>query len=107
MARTYGRNSEFPEKPLSGQAKLVFDTMASGEFLDPHAWAKLVEPGLKTRQTAYRVTLYYILIFKKRGLVDVMEQEKMPEPTGEERVVTPDGELVNDSALAEMMEIPE
>lgn len=80
MERMYGLTGKTPAKPLAGQAKEVFDAMggATGEapeFKTAKSWTDLVvaRGNLVTRQDAYRVVLYYILIFKKRELVKVQD----------------------------------
>ena len=82
MARTYALTNKAPEKPLSGQALAIYDGMKkasedAGEYvaLDGKAWTEKLKDSFKTRQDAYRVVLYYLLIFKKRGLVEVREVE--------------------------------
>jgi hypothetical protein len=97
MARTYGLTGKQAEKPLSGQAKAIFDGMTETskdgkpEFLDGKAWTELLKDRFKTRQDAYRVVLYYLLIFKKRGLVAVQETA----PTAEEASHELAGETVD------------
>lgn len=101
MKRTYGLTGQAPEKPLSGQAKVIFDGMTAmskdgvHEFLDAKAWTELLKGTFKTRQDEYRVVLYYLLTFKKRGLVASREVEApAPAPAVQE---TP-AEVVEQSA---------
>lgn len=79
--KLYGLTGIAPKKPLSGQALLVFNTMNTRDpetdelvFDTPKSWTSKVK-GLVTRQDEYRVVLYYILIFKNRGLVAARDQE--------------------------------
>jgi len=68
-----------PAKPLRGQALIVWNELASD--LTPRLATdidKKCGPLFKTVQDTYRVTLYYILVFKKAGLVLGREQEATP-----------------------------
>lgn len=73
--RLYGWNGELPAKSVSGQKQIVLQGMKN----DPKAmrtgkqWATIIGPELKTRQDAYRVVLYYILILKNEGCVGTRE----------------------------------
>jgi len=85
--RLYGLSGKTPEKALAGQAALIFAAMGgtigtAPEFKTAKDWTVVVEnigaqdkaKELITRQDPYRVVMYYILVFKKRGLVIVREQ---------------------------------
>lgn len=74
MARVYGLTEKAPEKPLSGQAKAIYDGMkALGGFHSGKEWTEVLKSEFKTRQDPYRVVLYYLLILKDRGLVAAQE----------------------------------
>lgn len=73
--RLYGWNGELPVKEMGGQAAIVFrglradpESMRTG-----HEWAERIGADLATRQDPYRVVLYYILIFKGKGLIRTNE----------------------------------
>ena len=74
-SRLYGWNGEFPEKPLSGQALIVFNGMRANAsaMKTGHEWTELIGNQLATRQDPYRVVLYYILILKGRGVIKTNE----------------------------------
>jgi hypothetical protein len=71
---------------LKGQAKVVMDGLMAeeGPVLAKDLAEKLTFPGSK--QDPYRVTLYYIIVFKGKGLVRAVEPEVEVEvePTTEE-----------------------
>jgi hypothetical protein len=73
-AKLYSRvPSVSPLKPLSGQAKVVWESLTDTPTLAKDVDA-VAGPRLRTRQDTYRVTLYYILVLKSRGLVQATEQ---------------------------------
>ena len=86
QARMYQLNTQAVEaKPkyvggLKGQAKVVFDAMKAetGPVLAKDLATKCAFPGSK--QDPYRVTLYYVLIFKGKGLVLTSEAPSSFEP---------------------------
>ena len=79
-------NSEFGKKYVSnlkGQAKIVFEEMKNDAT--PRlatAINEKTEKLLKTRQDTLRVTLYYIIVFKGKGIVSSFDSMPNPE-TGE------------------------
>lgn len=68
-AKLYARvsNAKF-EKPLGPQAKIVWDALTTTPQLATDV-NNVSGPKFATRQDTLRVTLYYILTFKKQGLV--------------------------------------
>lgn len=66
---------------LKGQAKIVFDDMAENATprlavdIEKSCGSKIV-----TRQDVFRVVLYYILVFKGKGLVRAYEPDVENEP---------------------------
>lgn len=76
-SRKYGWNGENPAKEPSGQALIVLNGMKSRaeEMHTGKEWAEIIGGDLKTRQDPYRVVLYYILIFKGRGVIRTQEEE--------------------------------
>jgi hypothetical protein len=78
-ARLYVWNGREPKKELRGQAAIVLDVLKAqnGEpRLISDLTAAVNETGrLKTRQDPERVTGYYVVVFKTRGMVDAVEQE--------------------------------
>jgi hypothetical protein len=84
MERNYVLTGKTPAKALSGQAAAIFAVMTAATVDGKPAaktakqWTELSKGKFATRQDEYRVVLYYLLIFKKRGLVasqDVVNQE--------------------------------
>lgn len=76
LARKYALTGKAPKATPKGQAKVVFDNMTGQPELATTITDRVVKGGeLKTRQDPYRVTLYYILVFKKAGVVRAVEQE--------------------------------
>lgn len=89
---------------LKGQAKIVADTLDSmtdarhdetgedrAKFLATEVNEQVVASGkLVTRQDPERVTLYYLLIFKKRGWIEAAEAPvtEESETNGEENAET-------------------
>src|SRR5258705_10775345 len=76
-SRLYGWNGELPEKPLSGQALIVFNGM-KGEpekMKTGQGWTESIGKVLATRQDPYRVVLSYILILKARGVIKTSEYD--------------------------------
>jgi len=80
-----------PKKALTGQAKQVWEELSADPT--PRLATDIdaqVGPKFKTRQDTLRVTLYYLLVFKKQGLVQAAPQAKAepvavePAPTTEE-----------------------
>lgn len=65
-----------PAKPLSGQKKIVFDELKRNK--NPRLASEINDAidtsKYNTRQDPFRVTLYYILVFKKEGLVFATEK---------------------------------
>lgn len=113
--RLYGLSGVKLKKPLSGQALLVFQGMnervdgkdSAHAFKTPKEWTVKIGPKLVTRQDTYRVVLYYILIFKNRGLVAVREQEPViDEVTAGEEIPDemPEGAESAESESTESME---
>jgi hypothetical protein len=77
-ARLYVLNGTEPKKPMTGQAKVVFDVMNADRTprLATEIAESVKESGLlKTRQDILRVTLYYIIAFRNKGLVTATEQQ--------------------------------
>jgi hypothetical protein len=74
-SRLYGWNGELTEKPLSGQALIVFNGMRAepDAMKTGHGWTESIGKQLATRQDPYRVVLYYILILKNRGVIRTNE----------------------------------
>jgi hypothetical protein len=74
-----------PARTLTGQAAQVWTELANDTTprLATAVDAK-VGPLFKTRQDTLRVTLYYILVFKKLGLVQATAQPKVVAPTPEQ-----------------------
>jgi hypothetical protein len=84
-ARLYAFNGTEPKAEVRGQAKVILDVLRANT--EPRLAADInadVEATglLKTRQDTLRVTLYYILVFKKRGMVAASEPAL--EPVAEE-----------------------
>ena len=82
-ARLYSLKSELSESQqkyaaaLKGQARIVFDELAANRA--PRLAEKINEltgPKFTTRQDTLRVTLYYIIVFKGKGLVVASEQTR-------------------------------
>lgn len=75
--RLYGWSGEMPVKELGGQAAIVFRGLQARpeELMTGHDWADIIGPSLRTRQDAYRVVLYYIIIFKGKGLIRTNEYD--------------------------------
>jgi hypothetical protein len=77
-----------PKTPLKGQSAVVFDVLSeqTEPMLASDLTEKVLETGrLKTRQDALRVVLYYLIVFKGRGLVAASEQPvpmEVPEDAG-------------------------
>ena len=72
-AKLYKKSAQ-PRKPINGQALVVWNHMSSTPELAKTILARVVESGqLKTTQDKYRVVLYYILVFKSKGLVEAVE----------------------------------
>lgn len=72
-AKLYARTPNArPAKPLGPQAKVVWDALDATPRLATDV-DKTSGPQFKTRQDTLRVTLYYILVFKKAGLVTAHE----------------------------------
>ncbi len=78
-ARLYAFNGTEPKSPVKGQAAVVLDVLRrqNGEpKLATDLAAQVEREGnLKTRQDILRVTLYYVLVFKSRGMIATCEQE--------------------------------
>lgn len=94
-ARLYVWNGREPKKELRGQAALVLDVLKAqnGEpKLITELTAAVNETGkLKTRQDPERVTGYYVVVFKSRGMVDAIEQEIDAEVEAETEAVELEG----------------
>lgn len=75
--RLYGWNGEMPAKEPSGQKLIVLRGLRNepNALMTGHAWAEKIGPELRTRQDAYRVVLYYILILKNEGCVRTNEYD--------------------------------
>lgn len=79
-----------PARELTGQAKQVWEELQVDTT--PRLATDIdaqVGPKFKTRQDTLRVTLYYLLVFKKQGIVQATAQAPKvdapaPEPTTEE-----------------------
>jgi len=88
-ARLYAWNGTAPKAEVKGQAAVILDVMQrqNGEFKLASDIAEQVERegNLKTRQDILRVTLYYIIVFKNKGLIATSEQE-VAAPAVEETV---------------------
>jgi len=105
IARLYSRTSKTPKNPLRGQAERVYrDLSATPELATvvSERIAKSADP-LKTRQDPYRVTLYYILVFKNQGLVQahepvVAEAVEQPESIDATDETVDDIETINENA---------
>jgi hypothetical protein len=69
----YARTNVAPKSELKGQAAVVFSELGSTPELATTINER-VAPKLKTRQDPLRVTLYYLIIFKNRGIVAASEQ---------------------------------
>lgn len=80
-ARKYSINREALENgkgkkyisSLKGQAKTIFNFLLTEK--NPELAQDLTNrcPDFETRQSKYRVVLYYILIFKSKGLISTFE----------------------------------
>jgi hypothetical protein len=83
-ARLYARTDATPKNALRGQAARVFAELTTTPELAVTVNDRIVasDNPFKTRQDPYRVTLYYILVFKKAGLVASSEPlaETIAEP---------------------------
>jgi hypothetical protein len=82
-ARRYELIAE-PTKAVRGQAAVVLEALREVKGTPKLATEineLVVKSGnLKTRQDTLRVTLYYIIVFKGRGLVRATEQELVEAP---------------------------
>jgi hypothetical protein len=78
-ARLYVWNGTEPKKELRGQAAIVLDVLKAqnGEprLISDLTKDVLATDRLKTRQDPERVTGYYVIVFKTKGLVSAVEQE--------------------------------
>lgn len=84
-ARMYAMNSELTDAQkkylagLKGQAKVVAEELANNT--EPRLAEdinKNTAPKLVTKQDELRVTLYYIIIFKGKGIVRAVEPSAKP-----------------------------
>ena len=75
--RLYGWNGELPAKEVSGQKAIVLRGLRNepGVLRTGKVWTETIGPELKTKQDAYRVVLYYILILKNEGCVRTNEYD--------------------------------
>ena len=76
MAKQFVR-TERQAKELKGQAALVLEALdnADGPATVEQLTATIKDLGLVTRQAPERITSYYLCIFKKQGVVRVVEPE--------------------------------
>jgi len=76
MAKQFVR-TERQAKELKGQAALVLEALdnANGPATVEQLTATIKDLGLVTRQAPERITSYYLCIFKKQGVVRVVEPE--------------------------------
>ena len=97
-ARLYAFNGREPKNPVKGQAAVILDVLRrqNGEMKLASALAEQVERegNLKTRQDILRVTLYYIIVFKNRGMIAVTDQDIPVEPETASETPAPTEELV-------------
>ena len=75
QARMYALTGKTPKTSFKGQAARVYRELTTTPELAVTVNERIVKSDdpFKTRQDSYRVTLYYILIFKKQGLVAAFE----------------------------------
>jgi len=82
-ARLYARNEVPAKVEFKGQAAVIMDVLLrqNGEPKLAADLAKQVEAegNLKTKQDILRVTLYYIIVFKNKGLIATCEQDRPAE----------------------------
>lgn len=84
---------------LKGQAKIVYDELVAnrtprlGEDIN-----KVTGPLFTTRQDTLRVTLYYIIVFKGKGIVRATEQTRTAPASAFAELFDTDGNLVEVAA---------
>jgi hypothetical protein len=87
-ARMYAFNGVEPKGEFKGQAAVVLDVLKrqNGEMkLASDIAAQVAEEGkLKTRQDILRVVLYYIIVFKGKGMIATQDQEVLVAPPAAE-----------------------
>jgi hypothetical protein len=81
-ARLYSVNTELVQNSdkFKGQAKIVMDELLRDT--SPRLASEInthTEKCLKTRQDTLRVTLYYIIVFKSKGLIHTKENDTVSE----------------------------
>lgn len=101
-ARLYAKTGKAPKTALRGQAARVFAEMSATPELATVINERIVKSATPfvTRQDPYRVTLYYILVFKSAGLVAAHENivaEVVDEAVSETMSDAPDGTEGDDS----------
>ncbi len=93
-ARMYVFNGKELKGEVKGQAAVVLDVLKrqNGEPKLASVLADQVasEGNLKTRQDILRVVLYYIIIFKGKGIVSATDQDIPTEGVSAEQPVTVD-----------------
>jgi len=85
VARKYALVAEFKMPVLSGQAKIVMTALMADRTprLATDITATVGE-DLVTRQDRHRVVLYYILVFKSKGIVSAFEETAVEEVVEEQ-----------------------
>jgi hypothetical protein len=79
---TTAKNLDSYCQKLTGQAKIVMSALK--EDTTPRLAVQIedtIKDVLKTRQSTLRVTLYYIIVFKSKGLIHVHENKTVEEET--------------------------
>ncbi len=76
MERKYQVTGKAPKKAFTGQAEVIFKEMTENKDLSLTGteWTARLNGKFATRQDPYRVVLYYLIIFRKNGLVNAVEQ---------------------------------
>lgn len=94
-ARLYAKTAKTPKSPLRGQAERVWNELTKTPELATVISERITSSAtpLVTRQDPYRVTLYYILVFKNQGLVAAHEPV----------VIVDDVPVVDDAPVAEVV----
>lgn len=86
-ARLYAKTGIAPKNTFKGQAARVWEELRDEPELATAVNERIEKSDnpFKTRQDSYRVTLYYILVFKKQGLVAAHEQPETVEGVAAEQ----------------------
>lgn len=82
QARLYALTGKQPKAALRGQAAVVFETLGTLDvpMLATEITEAVLNTGrLVTRQDPLRVVLYYLIIFKNRGIVAATAQPSVEE----------------------------